>query len=85
MPAQTKTSSTTGAKGARGRVTEPGRRSVGRVVDASESLLNRVADLQTRTAHASRNDWVAAIVQAQANYTRDVTKASTTAVRARIG
>jgi hypothetical protein len=54
-------------------------------VDAYEPIFNRNAACQDEAADASRGDWLAAVVPAQASYTREVTTASATAARARLG
>ncbi len=50
-------------------------------LDGYERTAKTVADFQERVAGASQNEWLASIVRAQADLTREVAKAQTSAAR----
>jgi hypothetical protein len=63
------------------RVLETGRKTGKVYLDAYERTANTVADFQERLAGASHHEWVASIAHAQADLTREVAKAQTSAAR----
>jgi hypothetical protein len=50
-------------------------------LDGYESALKAIADFQEKVASASSVEWVSTIAQAQADFTREITKTYTTAAR----
>ncbi len=63
------------------RLLEAGRQVGNAYLDAYERTLTGVADLQDRTARASRVEWFSAAAAAQADFTRELAHASVSAGR----
>jgi hypothetical protein len=63
------------------RVLEAGRASGQGFLDAYEQSMRSFADLQDRTGDASNIQWFTEVAKAQAEFTRQMTKASADAAR----
>jgi DNA-binding FadR family transcriptional regulator len=63
------------------RILESGRKTGGVYLDAYERTANTVADFHERLARSTENEWLASLVQAQADLTRDVARAQVSAGR----
>jgi hypothetical protein len=82
MAQQTRTSRTaTSDSDGNGQVLAYARKAGLRLVDAYESTLNTVAEYQDRAADAARVDWIGSLGHAQADFTRGLTSAYTSAAR----
>ena len=56
------------------RIVESGKKAGGAYLDAYERMLTSIADYQESVAKQSDVEWVSTIVNAQARFTRDLTK-----------
>jgi hypothetical protein len=63
------------------RILESSRRAGNVYVDIYEKTLNSVADYQEKIGEQSQIDWVTTVANAQADFTRQVTRAYTSAAR----
>jgi hypothetical protein len=63
------------------RIIESGRKAGNTYLDVYEKTLNSIADYQEKVGEQSQVDWVKTITDAQANFTRDLAGAYTSAAR----
>jgi hypothetical protein len=56
------------------RILDAGKKAGGAYLDAYEKALESIADYQEKVAKQSDVEWVSTIVDAQARFTRDLTK-----------
>jgi hypothetical protein len=63
------------------RIIESSRKAGGVYLDIYEKTLNSIADYQEKLGEESPVDWVATIANAQANFTRDLAGAYSSAAR----
>jgi hypothetical protein len=64
-----------------GRILESSRKAGNVYVDIYEKTLNSVADYQEKVGEQSQVDWVTTMANAQADFTRQLTRAYTSAAR----
>jgi hypothetical protein len=50
-------------------------------IDAYEQTMQTVADYQDKVADQTKVDWIAGIARAQANFTREISRVSTSTAR----
>lgn len=63
------------------RILDASKRTSAAVIDSYEKAFHTYADLQERVGEASPVEWVTTVTKAQADLTREVTKAYTSAAR----
>jgi hypothetical protein len=63
------------------RIIESGKKAGNTYLDIYEKTLNSIADYQEKVGDQSQVDWVKTITDAQANFTRDLAGAYTSAAR----
>jgi hypothetical protein len=63
------------------RILESGKKAGTVYLDAYEKSLSSIADFQDRVADASQIEWVSAVANAQANFTREIAKSYSAAGR----
>ena len=63
------------------RIIESGRKAGNTYLDVYEKTLNSIADYQEKVGEQSQVEWVKTITDAQANFTRDLAGAYTSAAR----
>ncbi len=63
------------------RVIEASRKAGKAYLDAYETFLRGIADYQQKVADASQVEWFSALLNAQADFTREVAKAATKSAR----
>ncbi len=63
------------------RIIEAGRKAGTAYLDAYEKNLRSVADYETKVAESTPVDWMASLLNAQANFVREVAKATTASGR----
>ena len=63
------------------QILEWGRKAGLNFLEAYESTLRTFADYQDRVADSSQVEWISSIARAQANFTREVTRAYTATAR----
>jgi hypothetical protein len=63
------------------RIIESGRKAGNTYLDVYEKTLNSIADYQEKVGEQSQVEWVKTITDAQANFTRDLACAYTSAAR----
>jgi hypothetical protein len=63
------------------RLVETARKTGGAYLDTYERTAHTVADFEQRLAGAAQNEWVASVVHAHADLTREVATAQTSATR----
>ena len=56
------------------RIIDAGRKAGGAYLDAYEKALESIADYQERVAKQSDVEWISTVVDAQARFTRELTK-----------
>jgi hypothetical protein len=63
------------------RIVDSSRKAGVAYLDAYERILKSLADFEERVGGASQVEWISALAQAQADFTRDFTRAYTSAAR----
>ena len=63
------------------RIIESGKKAGGIYLDLYEKTLNSIADYQEKVGEQSRVEWVSTIANAQADFTRELATAYTSAAR----
>jgi hypothetical protein len=63
------------------RILESSRKAGAAYVDAYERVLQSLADFEERVGGASQVEWISALAQAHADFTREMTRAYTSAAR----
>jgi hypothetical protein len=63
------------------RIIEASRKAGKAYLDAYETFLRGIADYQQKVAGASQVEWFSALMNAQADFTREVAKAATRSAR----
>ena len=63
------------------RIIESGKKAGGIYLDLYEKTLNSIADYQEKVGEQSRIEWVTTIANAQADFTRELATAYTSAAR----
>jgi hypothetical protein len=63
------------------RIIDSTRRAGQAYLDSYEKVLKSIADFEERVGNATQVEWLSALAQAQADFTRDIAKIYTTSAR----